>query len=134
MTPVRGRPAICRDPARREEFLALVRAQPRIRVVDLAALMGLSNSTIHNLVAVFEREGKVASEIDKTARRISKSCAPKVVWLVTRRAPRIGKPKIPQGVGFRYPERELFYPYAPTGTLAPDASRVQCVAIAGQAR
>lgn len=120
---------VCRDPARREKFLALLRARPRSTVADLAERMALSCSTIRNLVAMFEREGKVVSELDSTARRIARSTAPKVVWLAPRRPARIGKPKIPRADGFR---AGRYSPYGPTGTPADRAGVVQCFAVVGR--
>ncbi len=128
-----ARPYVLRDPVRREEFLALVRAHPRITKTDLAERMRVSPPTIRNFIAVFERAGLVCSELDPAARVTPRSGAPLVVWIAPKRRPRIGKPKIPHALGFngtrlRYPEQ----PYAPTGTPAAAAGRMQVFAIAGR--
>jgi predicted ArsR family transcriptional regulator len=124
---------VCRDPARREEFLQLLRDKPRSTIHALAAKMDLSLSTIRNLVLVFERTGAVASEIDSTARRIPKSGAPKVVWLVPKRKQRIGKRPLPRVSGFAQSGSQLRgWPYAPTGTPPALSGGVQILTIEGR--
>lgn len=124
---------VCRDPAQREKFLACVRKRPRITMRELALALEISVTTVFSMLYEIEAAGEVCSTIDPKARRTPKSSPPRVVWIGARRAPRIGKPKIPRPFGFSasaapYPARSV----APTGTHAQLAGAVQVLAIAGR--
>lgn len=120
------------DPLRREEFLALVRANPRITVLDLAQRMRLTPPTIHKFVLMFEREGTVFSECDPAAKRTPRSAAPRVVWIAgARRVSR--EAKIPRSFACQWRvSRVPSYSYSPTGTLASRAGAIQILAIGGR--
>lgn len=123
---------ICRDPARREEFLACLRAKPRSTFLELAAKMKVSRFAIKTFVKIFEDAGTVASEIDPAGRRSSNAGVPRVAWIIPRRQARIGKPKIQRPLAYLAAISRLSdYPYAPTGTPAELAGPIQIMAVVG---
>ena len=135
-----SRASVIKDPARGEQFLALLRACPRSRVTDLAAKMCIALSTMRNMVISFEDAGIVASALDPHAKHCARSGPPKVVWIITSsppptgRAARIGKRAIPRPAWFIAPRTaQQQWPYAHTGTPAHLAGQIHRFAVQGRA-
>ena len=124
---------VLRDAARHEELLALLRTAPRMLVNDLAHSMAISRSCVRNLLDLLRHQGKVDMAIDITMRRAPRSGSPLVAWLVTPKTKRMGKRIKPHPVGFTKRARGAYvYPYAPTGTPAHMAGRIQMMAVKGR--
>lgn len=119
--------------ARREAFLALVRKHGRIPLLDLAAPLGVSYTTVRLLADLLEREGKVVTALDASAKRVPRSTAPRVIWIAGAAPRRIGKRPTPQPYLVRSVALSAAWPYAHTGTRPALAGGVQVIAVAGRA-
>lgn len=125
---------VLRDPARHEQLLSLLRAAPRVLINDIASAMSISRSCARNLVELLKHEGKAGMEIDITMRCGPRSGAPLVAWLVTPATRRLSKRIKPRPIGFtKRASGAYVYPYAPTGTPAHQAGRIQLMAVQGRA-
>lgn len=124
---------VCRDPARREQLLGLLRAAPRVTVCDLALKMMLSTTCVRSLLNTLKAEGKVDTALDITMRRTPRSGAPLVAWLITTATKRLGKRLKPRLVGFmKCAYGAYVHPYAPSGTPVHMAGCIQLIAVQGR--
>lgn len=132
-----SRAFVCRDPARREELLSLLRLQPRRLVHELAAAMQLSDTSVRDLLRHFIDVGVVLCEFDPSRRCSVHSTAPRVYWVNPGPSQPTPEPALlpPRAPGL--PERPFpvrCYPYAHTGTPVEHADGVQVLAIEGRLR
>lgn len=124
---------VLKDPNRHEQCLALLRDGARLRVIDIATSMSLSVACVRDLVYLLKDQGKVDTTHDITRRKTPRSGAPLVAWIRTAETEQPKQPTPKPDWFMKCGNAEYVHPYAPTGTPAHLAGRIQMMAVQGRA-